>query len=154
MPYWSSFTSAYFANKIEWIKNSFKRLMILWIGLVAIVIIFVFLAPIAYRLWIGKSLQIETNINLWMGAYVIIYNWNNLFVYFLNGVSKIRLQLYSSVFIGIINLPLAYCLAKYTSIGLSSIIIANCLSLLICSVWAPLQCYKIINGSAKGIWNK
>ncbi len=153
-PYWSSFTSAYYSKRIQWIKDTFKRLLMIWAATVLIILGFVFFAPWAYRFWLGKPIEINSLTNLAMGLFVAINGWNNLFVYFLNGISKIRLQLYSSLFICIINIPLSYFLAKFTSIGLSSIIFSNCACLLICSVWAPIQCYKIINGTDSGIWSK
>ncbi|MBI2419879.1 MAG: polysaccharide biosynthesis C-terminal domain-containing protein, partial [Ignavibacteriales bacterium] len=85
---------------------------------------------------------------------VTIANWNNIFGYFINGVGKIRLQFYSAIFILIVNIPLSVILVKIPSLGIAGIVIANCLVLFISSIWAPLQYYKIINGTAKGIWNK
>ncbi|MBK0384091.1 hypothetical protein I5M32_14065 [Pedobacter sp. SD-b] len=154
MPYWSSFTSAYTGGRLQWIKQSFKKLMLLWIGQLVVTIILVLIAPFIYSIWLGREIKIPVRLNILMGFFVIILNWNNLFVYFLNGISKIKIQLYSSIIIAILNFPLSYLLIKYTSFGVSSIVISNCLCLLICSIWAPIQCYKIVKGTSKGLWNE
>jgi O-antigen/teichoic acid export membrane protein len=154
MPYWSSFTSAYLGGRSEWIKKSFKSLIYLWIVQILLCISFVFLAKYLYSLWLGNEIKSSYHLNMFMAIYVIIINWNSIFVYFLNGISKIKIQLYSSLLIAFINLPISYLFIKYSSYGIISVIIGNCISLLICSIWAPIQCYKIIKGRANGLWNK
>ena len=154
MPYWSSFTSAYYGKRNDWIRKSLKKLIFIWIIQILICFIFIFLAETIYNIWLGDKIRVSFRLNIFMAIYVTIINWNNIFVYFLNGISKIKLQLYSSVLIALINFPISYLLIKYSPYGINSVVIGNCLSLLICSIWAPIQCYKIITGKAFGIWNK
>jgi O-antigen/teichoic acid export membrane protein len=154
LPYWSAFTNAYVKNDNEWIGNAFKKLLKLFVVQIIGVIVLIIGANIVYKSWVGSSVDIPFSLSLWLGVYSIIVNWNNMFAYFINGVSKIRLQLYSSIIIGVINIPLSYVLAKYTGWGLCSIVIANTLCLFVSAVWSPIQCYKIINNKATGIWNK
>ena len=123
-------------------------------SMILICFIFIFLAETIYNIWLGDKIRVSFRLNIFMAIYVTIINWNNIFVYFLNGISKIKLQLYSSVLIALINFPISYLLIKYSPYGINSVVIGNCLSLLICSIWAPIQCYKIITGKAFGIWNK
>lgn len=154
MPYWSAYTHAYVANDINWINKAFKKLLAIWVIQVLGVILLIIGANLVYKLWVGDTITIPWSLSISLGVYSIVYNWNNIFAYFINGVSKIRLQLYSSIFVGVINIPLCYVLVKYTQLGVSSIVIANTLCLLVSSVWSPIQCYKIINNKATGLWNK
>jgi len=154
MPYWSAYTHAYVANDINWINKAFKKLLTIWVIQVLGVILLIIGANLVYKLWVGDTITIPWSLSISLGVYSIVYNWNNIFAYFINGVSKIRLQLYSSIFVGVINIPLCYVLVKYTQLGVSSIVIANTLCLLVSSVWSPIQCYKIINNKATGLWNK
>jgi hypothetical protein len=38
--------------------------------------------------------------------------------------------------------------------GITGVIVATNISLMIASFWAPVQYHKIINNKATGIWNK
>jgi O-antigen/teichoic acid export membrane protein len=154
LPYWNAFTSAYVKNDLLWIKHAFKKLLLIWLLQAFGVIILLMLANLIFKIWVGDKVHIPISISITLAIYSILYNWNNIFAYFLNGVSKIRLQLFSAIFIGIINIPLTYALVKFTKLGLSSIVISNIICILIGSIWSPIQCFKIINNKANGIWNK
>jgi O-antigen/teichoic acid export membrane protein len=154
LPYWSAFTNAFVKKDMVWIKGGFKKLLLLWAIQIVGVILLAVLSRFAFHIWIGDNISIPVSLIITLGIYSIVYNWNNIFAYFINGVSKIRLQLYSAIFCGIINIPLSIILIKYSSFGVSSIVIANILCLGVSSIWSPIQCYKIIRNKASGIWNK
>ncbi len=154
LPYWTAFTKAHVNEDISWIKTSFKKLYIIWFIQILFVIVQIFASAYFYKIWVGDKIIISFPITIALGVYTIIFNWNNIFAYFLNGVSKIKLQLYSAFFVGIVNLPLTYILIKYGNFGPLAIIIANTICLLISAIWSPIQSYKILNNTAKGIWNK
>ena len=88
------------------------------------------------------------------GIFVIIANWNNIFAYFINGVGKVRLQLYYSMIIALLNIPLSIFLAKYMGLGVTGIMVSTNICLIFASIWTPIQYKKLISGTAKGIWNK
>jgi Na+-driven multidrug efflux pump len=69
-------------------------------------------------------------------------------------VGKLRVGFYVSIFTAIINIPLCIFLAKYTNWGVSAIIAASCISLVLDIILMPIQYLKIINNTATGIWNK
>ncbi|WP_158798517.1 lipopolysaccharide biosynthesis protein [Pedobacter sp. L105] len=154
LPYWSAFTTAFLKNDTLWIKGAFKKLLTIWFLQVGGVLLLIFTARIFYQMWVGDSVHIPMALNWYLGFYVIIYNWNNIFAYFLNGVSKIKLQLFSAIFVGLINIPLSYYLSKHTNLGVSAIALSNCICLSITAIWAPVQCYKIVNNTARGLWNR
>jgi O-antigen/teichoic acid export membrane protein len=154
LPYWSAFTKAYINEDISWIKNTFKKLYVLWFIQILFVVFQIFVSAHFYKLWVGDKITISFPVTIALGVYSIVFNWNNIFAFFLNGVSKIKLQLYSAIFVGIVNLPLTYILIKYGNFGPLAIIVANTICLLISSIWSPIQCYKILNNTAKGIWNE
>ena len=152
-PFWTAYTDAYHRGEIVWIKQATKKLVAIWgISCLALVIM-VISANWVYRLWIGSEINIPKSLSIIVALFVAISTWNNIFAFFINGVGKIKLQLYSSIFVGIINIPLSIALAKLLN-GVEGIVLSTCLCLLVCSVWAPIQYMKIVNGTAKGIWNK
>jgi Na+-driven multidrug efflux pump len=73
-------------------------------------------------------------------------------VYFYHG--KIRIQLYYAILTAILNIPLSIFLAKYVGLGITGIMVATNISLIFASFWSPIQYHKLINGTAKGIWDK
>ncbi len=153
-PFWSAFTDAYVKNDFDWIKQVVKRLVQIWALVSFTVVIMIFASDFVYKIWIGENIKIPILLSVAMGIFMIISNWNNIFAFFLNGVGKIRLQFYYSVFAAIINIPLSIYLAKGMKLGITGVITATIICIGFASIWAPIQYKKIITGKAKGIWNR
>jgi O-antigen/teichoic acid export membrane protein len=151
-PFWSAFTEAFVKNDTTWIKNVIHKLIIFWIiscfGIIAMIII----SKWIFSLWIGDQIVIPLSVMIGLAVYVCIYNWNNIFVSFNNGASKIFIQLWLALAAGIVFIPLAVIMAKNT--GLIGIPLSMGLSILPGSFISPVQYGKLINGKALGIWNK
>ncbi|MDY0083509.1 MAG: oligosaccharide flippase family protein [Ignavibacteriaceae bacterium] len=153
-PFWSAFTEAYVKQEYDWIRNAIRKLLIIWIILSLIAILMIVISNIVYNIWVGSEIQVPFVLSILTGIFVIIANWNNIFGYFINGIGKIRIELYYSIFTAILNIPLSILLAKQFELGISGVILATNICLIIASVWSPIQYYKIINNKASGIWNK
>lgn len=153
-PLWSAYTQAYTLDDIAWIRQITAKLMKLWFGIAAAVTLMILISPFFYKFWIGDKVEISPLITLFMGIFILISTWNNIFVYFINGTGKIRFQLYSSIFAAVINIPLSIFLAGYHDLGAAGVILATCICLLPGTLLAPYQYHKILNKTAKGIWNK
>jgi O-antigen/teichoic acid export membrane protein len=152
-PFWSAFTEAFVKEDIRWIKNSINKLVRIWVLSCLAVVVMVFASDFVYKLWLGKQLEeIPFQLTVVLAVYVCISNWNNIFTYFCMGVSKIYLQVWLLAIGGILFIPLAVGLTR--SMGLIGIPIAMGLSILPGSLAAPIQYRKIINKTARGIWNK
>lgn len=152
-PYWSAFTEASVNNDQEWMKKTYAYLQKIWIGLIAVVILMIVLAEPIYSVWIGSRLSVPLSLNISMGLFVIISSWNSITVTVINGLGKVKLQLYLSVLSAIINIPLAIYFGKYLQLGTTGVILSTCASLLLGSVLCGVQANKIINSKATGIWN-
>lgn len=153
-PFWSAFTDAFVKNDFEWIKQVVKRLIQVWALLSFVTIIMIIVSDFVYRIWIGGNIQIPFSLSVAMGIFMIVSNWNNIFAFFINGVGKIRLQFYFSIFAAVINIPLSIFLAKGLNLGITGVITATIICIGFASIWAPIQYKKIITGTAQGIWNK
>ena len=149
-PFWSAITEAYVKKDFTWIRKVIKKLMHIWLGVVVLVVIMVVASPLVYTLWIGDKVDIPFQLTLLMGLFVIITSWSSIFVQFINGVGKIRLQLYHAVLVGIINIPLSIWLAGY--FDARGVIMATIICQAIGAMWVPIQYYKIVNERARGIW--
>lgn len=153
-PLWPAFTDAYVKNDIIWIKRITRKIIYLWFVLVAVVAIMYLLSGRFYSIWLGEKIEVPGKLTFIMGLSVIITSWNLPFVYFINGIGKIKLQLYNSIVVMILNVPLSILFARSFSLGTTGVILSTCICLLIGSIWVPIQYCKIVNKKAEGIWNE
>jgi O-antigen/teichoic acid export membrane protein len=151
MPFWSAFTEAWTKKDVPWIKNAMKRLVQLWALLSIITLLMLVFSNIIYRLWV-KEIVVPLSISIVMALYVILNAWCGIFSHFLNGVGKIKLQLYSGAFGAIINIPLSIFLGKH--LGIYGVILSTTFLAVISAIWSPIQYLKLMNNRATGIWNK
>lgn len=152
-PFWSAFTKAYAEDKITWIKSILTKLKRLWLVSVIAIIIMIILAKYVYRIWIGGQVQVSLNMNIANGLFSAIYVWNSIFLYFLNGTGKIRLQYYLTLLVLVMYVPLTMFLLRL-EMQPFTIIYTNCLIQLLFSVFCYIQVKKILNKSDDGIWNR
>lgn len=153
-PYWTAFTEAYFKKEFNWIKKTINSLIKYWILSIIVLVVMVFCAEFFIKLWVGNSVAVSLPLSMCICLYVIILNWNAIFSNFLNGVGKIRLQIFLAIIAGTINIPLCFLLVKYFKMGLYAMPLSNFISLSLGAFFGYLQYFKIINNKATGIWNK
>jgi len=151
-PYWSAFTDAFAKKDISWIRASLKKLRLLCLAFSVGAIVLFFISPFAYKAWIGDTVIVPVSLSLTMAIYVIIYMWQTIHVYLLNGIGKIRLQVILFSIGSVINIPLAFLLGK--KFGIPGIISANTAVFICMGIIFSIQCEKILNQTAKGVWDK
>jgi O-antigen/teichoic acid export membrane protein len=153
-PYWSAFTEAFFTNDTAWIARTYFYLQKLWLGLTLLIIVMVFAADTVYAVWLGNRVMVPHLLNGCMGLFVAVSCWNNITVAVVNGVGKIKLQLYYSLVSATANVPLAIFFGHRLNMGSAGVILATVVSISIGSVLSTMQARKLISGTAKGIWNQ
>jgi O-antigen/teichoic acid export membrane protein len=153
LPYWSSFTETYVKKDFEWIRASIKKLNLISYLLVAGQILLMLLADQIIFLWVGEGFAIPFLMKLTFTIYVSIQLLAAPYNIFINGVSKIRLQLFMSIFSIVITIPLAIFFSKTLNIGPSGVVLAMICSTLPSGILWWTQYHKIMGGTAKGIWN-
>ncbi len=153
-PLWSAYTQAYHDKDYQWIKSTVKKLVKLWAVLCVGIFIMVMISDFVYKIWIGEEIVVPFLLTSLMGVFFALLTWNTIFVYFINGVSKIKLQLITSIFLTVINIPISIFFAKTLKMGVSGVIMGTIVCVFAGTVLHPIQYYKIINNKARGIWNK
>lgn len=151
-PYWSAFTDAYAKKDFDWIKKSTRKMRLICIGMSVIAIILYFLSGYCYQFWIGNKIQIPDTLSISLTFYIIVYMWQVVHSYMLNGLGKLRLQLILVVIAAIINIPLSVYLTK--KIGLAGTVYANTIVMAIMSIFFTIQCNRIIAEKDSGIWGR
>ncbi|MFC4233108.1 hypothetical protein ACFOW1_14495 [Parasediminibacterium paludis] len=153
-PFWPIITEAHVTNNIDKIKKIISTLIKYLIITMLIIILMCISANYVYSIWTKGKVIVPLRLTLAMGIYVIVSVWNSIYATYLNAVSKIRLQLYSSIITGLLNIPICYLMIKYFHMKSEGVMFATIVCLLVGSIWAPIQYYKLINHKAKGIWNR
>ena len=152
IPFWSAYTEAWIKDDIEWIKNSLKKLKLLWVLLSILTIIMLVFANLFFRIWVGKEIKVPISISVILAVYVIMNAWTTRYTLFLNGTGKIKLQLYLSVMGMILNIPMSVYLGR--KIGIAGVLLSTVILCFINVIVGPIQTNKLLNKVAKGIWNK
>lgn len=153
VPMWSAYTEAYVKNDINWVLSVNKKLIKTWRVLVLVGLLMFAVSPLFFKIWVPQ-IEVPLLLSGMMYFYVIILAWGNIFVNFINGVGKIKLQLIIAVVGTLVNIPLSYFFAKTLGLGLAGVIGASIVCIAYGPVLAPIQFKKIINGTASGIWNR
>ncbi len=152
MPFWSAYTDAFTRGDRSWILMTIRKLKVSWLIMVGSLIVMLLISQYAYRLWVGPDVHVSFLMSLASAAYVAIVAWSNIFAYFMNGVGKIRLQLWVAVPSAIAVIPIAIILTKVFHLESAGVMVAITLCLLPgCFLW-PVQLRKLVSGTASGIW--
>jgi len=158
-PYWSAFTDAYTQKDFIWMKKSATILHKFFGLLLAFQIILLVLSGPIYYLWVNRWITNSANIlninpamSIAVCMYVCVICWLNINIYPINGIGKIKLQVYSSIFEMILLIPVAlWAGARW---GAPGVVLAPVLVQIPRMVWSPIQLNKLIKNKASGIWNK
>ena len=153
MPFWNATTDAYERGDIEWIRNATRKLRLMIIGIIACMTLMVVLSPWVYSIWIGDSITIDIRMSIVMASYIFILIYSMRYSYFINGIGKLRLQLIFTTAAAILYIPLAYLTTQYTH-NIIWFMMVMCLINIPGLIVNRIQFYKLINGTAKGIWMK
>jgi O-antigen/teichoic acid export membrane protein len=151
-PFWSAFTEAWVKQEIQWIKNIMRKLLTGWVWLLVAGAMMLLCSKWAYSVWIGSIVTVKFGISALVGAWVLMNAWNGIFGHFLNGVGKVKFQMYIGLTAALVNIPLAIFLGL--KLGIEGVLFANVLVTSIGVTLYPLQYYKLMHKKAAGIWNK
>lgn len=153
--HWVSFIDAMAKGDEIWVKGKLRLFNYLFLLLVVSYVIAYFLYDILVPIWIGNDvIEPDFLLNKAIISYYLISAYATIYIYVVNASGKIALQKYLYIVIAIINIPLSILLVKYFNLGSSGVIIASAICLLLLLIFIPVQSSKLINRTAKGIWNK
>jgi O-antigen/teichoic acid export membrane protein len=151
-PFWSAFTDAYSLKDFQWMKNVRVKLNYVCLALAIIAAILLSVSNMAYHLWVGDSVHIPFALSLLVCIYTIIILRQSVLIPLINGIGKIKLQLYCNFTLCLLNIPVTVFLGLKW--GLLGIVFGNIIITLPHIIYSPIQLNKILNNTAKGIWTK
>lgn len=111
-PLWSAITDAYVKNDFMWIRRSISLMIKIWLGFSILVVAFFLLSSFFIKLWVGESIIVPKQILFAIGSFVVVDMWNRIFSLFANGISHLKVQLYTAALEGVLFIPLAILLSN------------------------------------------
>lgn len=153
-PFWSSITDAYYKSDYDWIKKSIKNLLGFSLIFSFITILMILFSSYIYNFWIGPEVKIPLMLSVFTGVFTILTLLLQPFIFFINGIGKLKVQLITAFFSALLNIPLSVFLAKNENLGISGVVLATILCFIPGVILGPIQYYKIINKKDLGLWSK
>lgn len=153
-PLWSAVTDAFHKDDFDWIKNTMKKMNKIWLLFSAGTLFMLIISPYFFKIWLGDKVHISFTLSFFWFVFIVIQSYNMIYTYFINGVGKLKVQLYITLFSILFNIPASIFLAKTLNMGVSGVIMATTISMLLSAVIKTIQYNKIINLRAHGVWNK
>lgn len=146
-PLWSAYTDAYVKKDFVWIKKTLKKINIL--GLLFIIIVIctgLFVDKIIY-FWMDLKLEYPKMFITLVIIYVSLYIWNQNYMYLLNGINKLKIQMITWIFGASIIIPLSIYFIDFCGLGLNGVVLSLIASFSLSSIVLPIQVYKILKES-------
>ena len=151
-PLWPAFTDAYQKQDYRWMANIYNKLSTMWWISIPTVVLMLIVAPYVFHLWLGDNIIVPFHLSLCVAVYILLMSRANLFMYMINGIGAIKIQLLGYLIIAFISIPAI----DYTSrvYGVGGIIIVPSIAYFVQSILCQIQLKKILNKKASGIWLK
>lgn len=150
-PYWSAYTDAYARRDYIWMKNTYKKLQKILYLYIFSVIILIIISNFVYKIWVGSLLIISSQMTISVGIYIILIGMVSLYTQILNGLGKIKVQLFAYSFAIFFHIPFAILLGKiWGSIG---VVISASIFYVIVWLTTGKQLKLLIDNKSYGIWN-
>lgn len=152
-PLWSIFTDAFVKRDYIWIKKTIKKMVKIWFIIAVVALIMLVGSNLFFKIWLGKvDLDIPFSLSIILCFFSLVAAWNGIFVAFINGIGKVKLQMYLSFIPMLFTIPIAYYFVKSLHWGISGIAATMLIFNFISSVTITYQAVLIINKKDKGIW--
>lgn len=151
-PFWSAFTDAYQKKDYQWMENSVKKLETVWLLSCIMALIMIVLSNLFYRVWIGDDLDVNVSTTISIAIYVTLYNLAQIYMFMINGIGTVRIQLTIFLVFALVAWPFMTLLCRWQ--GLPGIVVVPSIVVLLQAVFGKIQIGKVIHCQATGIWLK
>lgn len=151
-PMWSATTDAYERGEIEWIRNTMKRIRKILFMAILILVVMTVASEWVYKIWVGEEVEIGFSISFWMALYTAILIISLAYSNFLNGLGKLRLQTINTVIVAFLFYPV--CRILGLEYGVPGVLMGMCILNFSGLILNIIQFHKVIEGKARGIWEK
>ncbi len=152
-PIWSAVTDAYAQSDFDWMKKTLRQLNVISLLFVFGIILMAVISNWVYKIWVGDEIEIPMSLSVSLGIYSVMQIAIAPYSSFINGIGKLKLTV-SLTFLGIlVYLILIFVFGNLFN-NSTGIVMAIICTHVIGAIIQPTQTYKLLNKTAKGIWNK
>lgn len=152
-PYWTATTDAFRRGEMDWIKASGRTLDKILLAMLVLVVAMVAFSNVFYRLWVGNGVEIPLGMTALVGAYMTVITVSTRYSIILNGMGKLRLQLYVTATVALLFIPCAVVICRLTG-NINWLLVFMCLANTPGLIINYIQYRKMLNGTAHGVWAK
>lgn len=151
-PFWSAATEAYTKQDFNWIRSAKNKLIKTYVLFIAVTGLLFLFSPLFFKIWIGDKINISTTLSALIACYILVQMFTNIYLSFINGIGKIKLQLITTIIQVIIYIPTV--IFAGNKFGIHGIITAGILINIIPCFIYPIQFKKLITSGKKAhsIW--
>lgn len=136
-PVMSAYTMAYAKKDYNWIKKTFKRLMILFVCIMLGTIIAACIFRPFSRIWLRKNMEFDGKL-IWLTCfYFIMLMFSHNFSTFVNGIGSVNETTIAVILEAVLNIPLSIFLAKGCGMGVNGIIMGSILCICFVNIIYP-----------------
>lgn len=151
-PIWSAYTDAYTRKDFAWMKHSAAKLEKMGLITFPALVLLTIISPVVFRLWLGDEVETSIYVSTAIAFFTFCKIMGAIYMHQLNGTGKVRIQLITYVIIAVFAIPvMIYSCRQW---GLVGIVIVPSIAFFAQFIICRIQLNRIINQTAKGIWNK
>ena len=143
-PLWALYTDAYQKKDFYWIKKTILKLNKLFILFAVFAVVLFYVSDSVIKFWLQRDLNINKNLILYMSIFILVRVYAVIYMMFLNGIGKVKIQMWLFVLGALINIPLSIYFVKYLHLGSSGVILGTVFSIITLAIVLPLQTFKIL----------
>lgn len=151
-PMWSAFTEAYTKKDYAWMRNIVEKIKkVAWLFVVGGVFMFI-VSPWIFKLWVGN----DVNIPILLSFFVFLQNVTQIFpalyVYPINGMGKMRVQIIIYSIYSIFAVPALILLCRQW--GIPGVLTYYTMVYITLWIFCRKQFYHLVAGDTTGVWSK
>lgn len=152
-PFWAASTDAYTRGNLEWLIGKLRSLeKAVFMLLLPVITVMVLLSQAVYRVWIGDSVTVTWPTTISIAIYIALLVISNIYMFLINGIGKVRLQLYIYLGFAFIAYPVMTMMCRRW--GIPGLLALPSLIYIVQGIALRVQLHRILNSKAEGIWNK
>lgn len=149
---WTAYTDAYAKGDRPWMISMRRKMNRLLMLCMLLCVVFAAVAQPVYAVWIGDKAEVPVAMTWWVAAYVATYCFMTLNGTFTIGTGKVYLESIVVAIGAVVYIPVALFAAHWLDqYGiLATLVVIN----IVYGIVFHIQTNKLLDGTARGIWNK
>ena len=151
-PFWSAFTDAFTRKDYVWMRETISKLEKIWLFSVLAAILMLIISPFFYKVWIKDSVSVPFSLSLCMAVFVLTRSIGDIYMYAINGIGTIRIQLITYVVFALAAWPCLVWSCRF--FGVYGVVLFPSLVYVVQAILGKIQISKLMSGSAGGLWIK